>query len=79
MTVLQETVEPEMQGRVFGFVGIVMALAMPVGMAVFGPLADRFAVETLLVAAGVALFAVVAVAMALPSGRRSMAAAGAHT
>ncbi len=79
MTVLQETVEPEMQGRVFGFVGIVMALAMPVGMAIFGPLADRFAVETLLVAAGIALVAVVGLAAALPSGRRSMAAAGAHT
>ncbi|WP_309485066.1 MFS transporter [Cellulomonas sp. NS3] len=77
-TVLQETVEPEMQGRVFGFVGIVMALAMPVGMAVFGPLADRFRVEQLLVAAGIALFAVVGLAMALPSGRRSIAAAGAR-
>lgn len=77
-TVLQETVEPEMQGRVFGFVGIVMALAMPVGMAVFGPLADRFRVEQLLVAAGVALFVVVGLATALPSGRRSLAAAGAR-
>ena len=47
-TVLQETVEPEMQGRVFGFVGIVMALSMPFGMAVFGPLADTFSVESLL-------------------------------
>ena len=78
MTVLQETVEPQMQGRVFGFVGIVMALAMPLGMAIFGPLADRFAVEALLVAAGVALFAVVGSALALPSGRRAMAAAGTH-
>ena len=40
MTLLQETVEPERQGRVFGFLGIVMAVAMPVGMLVFGPLAD---------------------------------------
>ena len=54
-TVLQETVEPEMQGRVFGFVGIVMALSMPFGMAVFGPLADTFSVESLLIWAGVAL------------------------
>jgi DHA3 family macrolide efflux protein-like MFS transporter len=55
-----------------------MALAMPAGMAVFGPLADRFAVESLLVVAGVALFAVVGLAVALPSGRRSIAAAGEH-
>lgn len=75
MTVLQETVEPERQGRVFGFVGIVMAVSMPLGMVVFGPLADRFTVESLLVVAGVLMFAVIAVAVALPSGRRAMRAA----
>ena len=76
-TVLQETVEPEMQGRVFGFVGIVMALAMPIGMAVLGPLADRFPVESILLWCGLALFGVVALALALPSGRRAVAQAGA--
>ncbi|MBO3095638.1 MFS transporter [Cellulomonas dongxiuzhuiae] len=75
MTVLQEKVEPERLGRVFGFVGIVMAVAMPVGMAVFGPLADRYSVESLLVAAGVALMVVVVAGVALPSGRRAMAEA----
>lgn len=77
MTVLQEKVEPERQGRVFGFVGIVMAVAMPLGMSVFGPLADRFTVQSLLVAAGVALLVVVVAGVALPSGRRAMAEAGA--
>ncbi|MBO3102526.1 MFS transporter [Cellulomonas sp. zg-ZUI168] len=77
-TVLQETVEPEMQGRVFGFVGIVMALSMPFGMAVFGPLADRFSVESLLIWAGVALLLVVALASAVPGGRRAMKAADEH-
>jgi MFS transporter, DHA3 family, macrolide efflux protein len=52
-TLLQETVEPEVQGRVFGLLGIVIALAMPVGMAVFGPLADVVSVESLLVVGGV--------------------------
>ncbi|UZN03922.1 MFS transporter [Cellulomonas sp. S1-8] len=75
MTVLQERVEPERQGRVFGFVGIVMAVAMPLGMAVFGPLADRFTVQSLLVAAGIALMLVVVAGVALPSGRRAMAEA----
>jgi len=75
MTVLQERVEPERLGRVFGFAGIVMAVAMPLGMAVFGPLADRYSVESLLVAAGVALMLVVVVGVALPSGRRAMAEA----
>jgi DHA3 family macrolide efflux protein-like MFS transporter len=77
-TVLQETVEPEMQGRVFGFVGIVMALSMPIGMAVFGPLADRFSVESLLIWAGVALLVVVALALVVPGGRRAVRAANEH-
>jgi DHA3 family macrolide efflux protein-like MFS transporter len=51
-TLLQQTVEPEMQGRMFGLLGIVMALAMPLGMAAFGPLADVVSVEVLLVAGG---------------------------
>jgi len=75
MTLLQETVEPERQGRVFGFVGIVMAVAMPFGMVVFGPLADLFSVESLLIVAGILMFVVVAAAVLLPSGRRAMAAA----
>ncbi|WP_230977310.1 MFS transporter [Georgenia yuyongxinii] len=73
MTVLQETVEPERQGRVFGFVGVVMAVSMPLGMAIFGPLADRFSVESLLVVSGALMFLVTALAVALPSGRRAIA------
>lgn len=74
MTLLQERVEPERQGRVFGFVGIVMAVSMPLGMIVFGPLADVVSVELLLVVAGVLTFVVVAIAVLVPSGRRAMAA-----
>lgn len=73
MTIIQERVEPEMQGRVFGFVGIVMTVAMPLSMVVFGPLADRFSVESLLIVAGLALFAVVAAIVAVPAARRSLA------
>lgn len=75
MTLLQESVEPERQGRVFGFVGIVMALAMPLGMVVFGPLADILPIEILLVGAGILTFVVVALAVWLPSGQRAIAAA----
>lgn len=75
MTLLQETVEPERQGRVFGFVGIVMAVAMPVGMVVFGPLADVMPIEVLLIAAGLLTFVVVGLAVWLPAGRRAIAAA----
>jgi len=79
MTLLQETVEPERQGRVFGFVGIVMAVAMPIGMVVFGPLADQFAVEVLLIVSGILMFLVIAVAILVPAGRRSIRAASAAT
>jgi MFS transporter, DHA3 family, macrolide efflux protein len=75
MTLLQETVEPERQGRVFGFVGIVMAVAMPAGMLVFGPLADVVSVEAILVGTGIATFVVVGLALWLPAGRRAVAAA----
>jgi DHA3 family macrolide efflux protein-like MFS transporter len=75
MTLLQETVEPERQGRVFGFLGIVMALAMPIGMVVFGPLADIMPIEWLLVGAGVLTFLVVGGAVWLPAGRRAVSAA----
>ncbi|GAA1945916.1 MFS transporter [Microbacterium deminutum] len=75
MTLLQETVEPERQGRVFGFVGIVMAVAMPFGMVVFGPLADVVPIELLLVAAGILTFVVVGLAVWLPAGRRAIVAA----
>lgn len=75
MTLLQESVEPERQGRVFGFMGIVMALAMPIGMLVFGPLADVVPIEPLLVGAGLVTFVVVGLAVWMPSGRRAIAAA----
>lgn len=77
MTLLQERVPPEKQGRVFGFVGIVMAVAMPVGMGVFGPLADVVSVETLLLVAGSVMLIVVTIAVTVPAGRRAMAAASA--
>ncbi|CAB4635396.1 unannotated protein [freshwater metagenome] len=79
MTLLQETVEPERQGRVFGFVGIVMAVAMPLGMAVLGPLADVVSVELLLIITGAATVIIAIVAILLPAGKRAMAAAHAST
>jgi DHA3 family macrolide efflux protein-like MFS transporter len=79
LTLLQETVEPERQGRVFGFVGIVMAVAMPLGMAVLGPLADIVSVEILLIATGALTVAVAVVAIMLPAGKRAIAAAHSST
>jgi len=75
MTLVQETVEPEKHGRVFSYVGIVMALATPIGMTIFGPLADVISVQLLLIIAGFVTLLVMTVAIALPSGRAAMAAA----
>ncbi|RQP08828.1 MAG: MFS transporter [Microbacteriaceae bacterium] len=71
-TLLQERVEPEYQGRVFGFVGVVMATAMPLGMLIFGPIADVVPVEWVLIGAGIATFVVVVIAGVIPAGRRAI-------
>jgi DHA3 family macrolide efflux protein-like MFS transporter len=64
---------------VFGFVGIVMAVAMPLGMAVLGPLADIVSVEILLIATGALTVGVAVVAVLLPAGKRAIAAAHSST
>ena len=48
-TLLQEMVDPDMQGRVFGVMQLIMTTIMPVGMLVFGPIADVITIEFLLV------------------------------
>ena len=79
MTMLQETVEPERQGRVFGFVGIVISLAMPVGMAVLGPLADVVPISLLFISCGAVMIIAASSAVLLPAGKRAIAAAHAST
>lgn len=72
-TLLQEQVDPEVQGRVFGLVGIVLAVAMPVGMLIFGPLADTISVEWILVLTGIITVLVTfAVAYRAPTAEAGM-------
>ncbi len=52
---LQEIVAPEMQGRVFTLVMSLCKAAVPIGMAITGPLADRVGVRALYMVAGAAL------------------------
>ncbi|TLN23487.1 MFS transporter, partial [bacterium] len=47
-TLLQLIVQPEMQGRVFGLQQLIMSSVMPLGMMVFGPIADLVSIETIL-------------------------------
>lgn len=77
-TVLQESVDPERLGRVLGFVGIVSAVGMPLGMLFFGPLANVISVEAVLVIAGVLMFGIAALAFLTPAGREALAYVRAH-
>lgn len=53
---LQERVEPDYLGRVFGAMSMIASSMMPLGMLVFGPVADIIPIEWLLVGTGLALF-----------------------
>ncbi|GKU80813.1 MFS transporter [Niallia sp. NCCP-28] len=53
---LQEKVEPDFLGRVFGVLGMISTSMMPLGMLVFGPIADVIRIEWLLIFTGILLF-----------------------
>ena len=55
ITALQLAVEERFMGRVFSVVGVIGMGAMPLGMLIFGPLADRIPVEIILIVTGVLL------------------------
>ncbi len=49
---LQQKVEEDYLGRVFGVLGMISSIMMPVGMLVFGPISDYIKIEWLLVGTG---------------------------
>lgn len=49
---LQEKVDENYMGRVFGIIGMISTSMMPIGMLIFGPLADVIQIEWLLVGTG---------------------------
>lgn len=53
---LQERIEEEYLGRVFGVLGMISTSMMPLGMLVFGPIADKIEIEWLLIVTGILLF-----------------------
>ena len=56
MTLLQSNIDPDKMGRVFSVMMMFSGLAMPLGMAVFGPLGDMVKIEWLLMISGAAIF-----------------------
>lgn len=71
-TLIQEHVESEFMGRVFGVMTMLSTSVMPAAMLVFGPAADRIRIEWLLLGTG-ALMAVLAV---FTSGNKRLIEAG---
>ena len=58
ITLLQEKIDPEYMGRVFSLVSMISSLAMPLGLVVFGPLADIIGLDLLFVLTGAAMLLV---------------------
>lgn len=54
-TIIQELAEGAVHGRVFGLMGSLYSGALPLGMAIFGPLADVFPIQSLMVVSGISL------------------------
>jgi DHA3 family macrolide efflux protein-like MFS transporter len=50
-TLLQEKVQPDMQGRVFSVQLLIMNTVMPLGMLLFGPIADQISIQLVLIIA----------------------------
>ena len=50
-----EKTDTSMQGRVFGLLGTMYAGFLPIGMAMFGPLADILPLQWIMIGSGIAL------------------------
>ena len=61
-TMLQENSEHSMQGRVFGLMSSLYSSCYPIGMALFGPLADTIPLQGIMIFSGVALIMVASTA-----------------
>ena len=54
-TLIQEKAEMSMQGRVFGLLGTMYSFFLPVGMAIFGLMADKISLQWIMIGSGIAL------------------------
>ncbi len=65
--IMQDVVDPNMQGRVFTLVGSMCSAMSPLGMALAGPVADALGVTTWFIIGGVACLLMGAIALMTPS------------
>ena len=54
-TIIQENAQESMLGRVFGLMGAMYSGFLPIGMAIFGPLADMLPLQGIMVGSGIVL------------------------
>jgi DHA3 family macrolide efflux protein-like MFS transporter len=56
MVLLQTKVEPAFMGRVMSVISMAGSVMLPIGMMLFGPLADIVSIDYLLIGTGIAMF-----------------------
>ncbi|APM39502.1 MFS transporter [Clostridium kluyveri] len=56
MVLLQEKVQEDFLGRVFGVLTMISSSMMPLGMLIFGPISDMIKIEWLLIGTGIFMF-----------------------
>ncbi|ACV62381.1 major facilitator superfamily MFS_1 [Desulfofarcimen acetoxidans DSM 771] len=62
---LQETIPKEAHGRAFSLMGSLMSVAMPIGLLIAGPTAERYGVPVWFVIAGIAIIIITGISIAL--------------
>jgi DHA3 family macrolide efflux protein-like MFS transporter len=67
MAIFQSTVAPEMQGRVFALLGSLTSVSSPLGLAIAGPVSDRFGIQIWFVVGGILCMAVGISAFFIPA------------
>jgi DHA3 family macrolide efflux protein-like MFS transporter len=69
IALIQEKIQPEYLGRVFGLLGSIMSFAMPIGLIVSGIFADRIGINTWFMLSGVCVIGIALLCVTLPSIR----------
>lgn len=70
MALIQEKIQPEYLGRVFGLLGSVMSLAMPLGLIVSGIFADKIGINLWFALSGICILALALLSSLLPSMKK---------
>jgi DHA3 family macrolide efflux protein-like MFS transporter len=69
MAILQSTVSPEMQGRVFTLFGSLITITSPIGLSLAGPISDRMGLQVWYLVAGALAIAISAAFLLFPAVR----------